>query len=141
MLVRGVPKENAREVFDHVSFIVFNYDRCLQHFLFHALQKIYGLRDQEAWEIVLDTHIIHPYGSIGELESLGRRGGIPFGGGHGRLSADYIALSEAIKTYTEQITAADLQAQLEAEVHKAECIVFLGFGYHSQNMRLLKPST
>jgi hypothetical protein len=37
MLGRGVPKENVREIFDNVAFIVFNYDRCIEHFLFHAL--------------------------------------------------------------------------------------------------------
>jgi hypothetical protein len=30
--------------------------------------------------------------------------------------------------------------QIEAELHRAECIVFLGFAYHAQNMRLLKPT-
>ena len=33
MLGRGVPKENVREIFDNVSFIVFNYDRCVEFFL------------------------------------------------------------------------------------------------------------
>src|SRR5262249_36707437 len=37
LLGRGIPKQDAREIFDHVSFIVFNYDRCVEHFLFHAL--------------------------------------------------------------------------------------------------------
>jgi hypothetical protein len=27
----------VREIFDNVAFIVFNYDRCIEHFLFHAL--------------------------------------------------------------------------------------------------------
>jgi hypothetical protein len=30
--------------------------------------------------------------------------------------------------------------QIEERFHRAECIVFLGFAYHSQNMHLLKPS-
>jgi hypothetical protein len=46
-----------------VSFIVFNYDRCLEQFLFHALQKLYGLESQEAFAMLTDLRIIHPYGA------------------------------------------------------------------------------
>jgi hypothetical protein len=40
LLGRGVPKENIHQIFDRVSFIVFNYDRCIEHFFHHALQKL-----------------------------------------------------------------------------------------------------
>ena len=46
MLGRGIPKENVREIFDRVSFVVFNYDRCVEYFLFHALQKLYGIQER-----------------------------------------------------------------------------------------------
>ena len=60
---------------------------------------------------------------------------MPFGAG----SANYRTLSQQIKTYTEQIGAADVTTLIEAEFNKAECVVFLGFAYHAPNMRLLKP--
>jgi hypothetical protein len=134
-LGRGIPKENVREVFDHVAFIVFNYDRCIEHFLLHSLQKLYGIPQQEASEILSNLHVIHPYGTIGEIERL------PFGGSGDQLRADYVTLSDRIKTYTEQIGASDLLGNLQEEVQRADCIVFLGFAYHSQNMRLLRPPT
>jgi hypothetical protein len=107
MLGRGIPKENAREIFDRVSFIIFNYDRCVEHFLSNSLQKLYGIPEQEASEILGDLHIIHPYGVIGDLEQRTRPEGIPFGNGD-RFSADYVALSDRIKTYTEKIAAGEL---------------------------------
>jgi hypothetical protein len=131
MLGRGIPKGDVRQIFDNVSFIIFNYDRSLEHFLYQSLQKLYGIPDREAADILGDLRIIHPYGQVGKYRPLGR--GVPFGVG----SADYRTLSEQIKTYTEQIAAADLMGQIAAEMMKAECIVFLGFAYHSQNMRLL----
>jgi hypothetical protein len=140
MLGRGIPKENVRQIFDYVSFIVFNYDRCVEHFLLHSLQKLYGISEQEASAILDDVQIVHPYGLIGDLERSTFRGGIPFGGGD-RLTANYVALSDEIKTYTERVASADLLLSIEAEMQKAKCVVFLGFAYHSQNMRLLKPST
>jgi hypothetical protein len=126
MLSPGIPKENVRRIFDNVSFIVFNYDRCLEHFLSNALQKLYGIREEEAVEIVRGLHILHPYGVVGDA---------PFGSGR----ADYFALADAIKTYTEQIDAAEIIAKLVAAVEQAECIVFLGFAFNSQNMQMLRP--
>jgi hypothetical protein len=36
--------------------------------------------------------------------------------------------------------AGELISQIRAEVHRAECIVFLGFAFHNQNLQLLRPS-
>lgn len=33
MLGRGVAKADVRQIFDNVAFIIFNYDRCVEHFL------------------------------------------------------------------------------------------------------------
>ena len=132
MLSRSVP--TAREIFDNVAFVIFNYDRCVEHFLYNALQRVYGIRENDAADILADCTIIHPYGLVGPYLPIS--GGVPFG----TTSADYRQLSQQIKTYTEQIAAADLMEQIEAEFHRAECIVFLGFAYHAQNMRVLKPS-
>jgi hypothetical protein len=129
MLGRDIPKENVNSIFDPVSIIVFNYNRCVEHFLVHALQKLYGIRGDEASAIVDDLHIIHPYGVVGDLRA------VPFG----TTRANYVELARSIRTYTEQIAAGERIAQLAAEVERAQCIVFLGFAYHSQNMLILKP--
>jgi hypothetical protein len=130
LLGRGIPKENARTIFDHVSFIVFNYDRCVEHFLFHALQKLYGIRPDEASGIVDDLNINHPYGVVGDLDE------IPFG----NTGVNFAKLTDKIKTYTEQTADADLIAKLDTEIQRAACIIFLGFAYHDQNMRILMPN-
>jgi hypothetical protein len=131
MLCRGVPREKVAEIFDRVSFIVFNYDRCIEHFLVNALQRAYSLRYHNAVAIVNGLHIIHPYGDVGNLAH------VPFGA----TRINCVALAEGIKTYTEQAIVTDITTSLEEEVHRAECIVFLGFAYHSQNMQMLRVST
>jgi hypothetical protein len=128
MLGRRVPRESVSGIFDNVRFIAFNYDRCVEHFLFNAVKRLYNLSDEEASWIIDELQIIHPYGLIGPLRE------IPFGA----KQANYIALAKGIKTYTEQIAAADIIEQLSNEVYQAACIVFLGFAYHSQNMEMLK---
>jgi hypothetical protein len=129
MLGRGVPRENVGQIFDNVSFIIFNYDRCVEHFLECALQRLYNLREQEAITIVDKLCIIHPYGRVGSLRE------VPFGA----TRANYDAIARTIKTYTEQVANADAVNELASEFEQASCVIFLGFAYHGQNMRLLKP--
>jgi hypothetical protein len=127
MLGRGIPKENVRQIFDNVSFIVFNYDRCIEYFLFHALQRLYSIGENEAAAILDDLSIIHPYGSIGSLRE------VPFGA----TRANYVALAKGIRTYTEQV--GEIAGEIAVEVARANCIVFLGFAYHSQNLQIIHP--
>jgi hypothetical protein len=130
MLSRGVPRENVAEIFETVAFIVFNYDRCIEHFLINALQRSYAIDYQEAASIVDDLDIFHPYGLIGDLKQ------VPFG----TTRINCVKLADSIKTYTEQIAAADTQTRLAGMLANAEHIIFLGFAYHEQNMALLTPA-
>lgn len=125
---RKVP--DVEHALDDVSFINFNYDRCLEYFLRHALQLMYGIEASKAAEIVGRATIVHPYGWVGPLER------VPFGGNDNSRS-DYRELSKAIKTYTEQIEEESTVFNMHEEIRRAECIVFLGFAYHKQNMKLL----
>jgi hypothetical protein len=127
MLCRGLPREDVKGVFDQVSFIVFNYDRCIEHFLIHALQRGYAVGN--AAELVDGLDIIHPYGSIGDLKD------VPFG--HGGL--DYASLSQRIRTYTEQ-AASDARSKISNMMAQAQQVIFLGFAYYDQNMAMLSPS-
>jgi hypothetical protein len=126
VLARGLPKENVRQIFDSVSFINFNYDRCVEHFLINALQKLFGISADDSRSIVDDLNIIHPYGVVGDVQ-------------FGSTRANYAELAKAIKTYTEQIVTSELRDRLQNEIDQAQCIVTLGFAYHDQNMRIIQP--
>jgi len=125
MLGRGIPKESATELFNRVSFINFNYDRCVEHFLSNAVQALYSLEGHQLQPIIAGLRVIHPYGSIGKEVAFGS------------TRADYLGEAERIKTYTEQIGDDGVIDEVRAEVQSAECIVFLGFAYHSQNLSML----
>jgi hypothetical protein len=129
MLGRGVPRETVGQIFDNVSFIIFNYDRCVEHFLQSALKRLYNIDEQDAITIVDKLRIIHPYGRVGSLRE------VPFGA----TRANYDAIASTIKTYTEQVADAEAVRVLASEFEQASRVIFLGFAYHSQNMRLLKP--
>ena len=127
MLTPGIPRENVRQIFDNVSFIVFNYDRCIEFFLLNALRTVYGIPEQEAQAALDDLDIIHPYGVIDISVQFGA------------TRANWVALSQGIKTYTEQIGSGEMTSRIAGIIDGADHIVFLGFAYHDQNMLLLKP--
>src|SRR5260221_230572 len=71
--------------------------------------------------------IVHPYGVIDTSVR------------YGSTQANHIALADGIKTYTEQISDPKIMDAISDKIEKAETIVFLGFAYHDQNMKLLEP--
>ncbi len=138
ILSYNVDRTNIDCLFDNVSIINFNYDRCVEHFLFEAILALYGVEEGKAQEVAHKLKILRPYGKIGHLPWEVTTGSIPFGGFKGDPAA-LLKLSQGIRTYTQQIEEADTLAAIRQEVNRAEAIVFLGFAYHEQNMQLIAP--
>lgn len=126
ILVRGVAYKDRAKVFDNSAFIIFNYDRCVEHFFIHALSRYFNIQAEEANDIVAEATIFHPYGTPG---SIIERQKVHFGAAR----ADWHTLGGAIKTYTESIDTADIKQTIV----DAKKLIFLGFAYHDQNMALL----
>ena len=138
MLGRGIPLEKVETIFDDVAFIVFNYDRCIEHFLYVAIQQLYAIDHNKTAKVLSKLCIIHPYGVVAELP-FKASDGVAFGGLGENYEAPYLTLSNRIRTYTEQIEdPAELNA-IREQVSAAKKIVFLGFAFHDQNLKLLQP--
>ena len=135
VLSKNVHRDNVSEIFDNVAFVVFNYDRCLEHFLSHALERLYGIDAAQAKVICDDATIIHPYGSVAPLRR-GSGGGVLFGAN--RVNAAELAAN--IRTYTEQVLEADTLNGIRNEVARAQAIIFLGCAFHDPNMLMLTPA-
>jgi hypothetical protein len=133
-LSRGLPLEAIETLFDQVAFIDFNYDRCLEYFLVHAIRRAYGLYEDHAQKICGRLRVIHPYGSVGKLPTMSTNG-VPFG----LASQNHLAPARGIKTYTEQISDTAELSAIREEIATAQNIIFLGFAYHDQNMQMLLP--
>jgi hypothetical protein len=130
MLGKGVPRAKRAELFDQCSFVVFNYDRCIEQFFINALQPMYNIEENEAADIVGKAKIVHPYGVAGNLPALNKdRKGIDFG----VTGVNCIELVSNIMTYSESVEAREINNM----VAEAKCIVFLGFAFHEANLRLL----
>jgi hypothetical protein len=130
MLGQGLPKAKRAELFDQCSFVVFNYDRCIEHFFINALQPMYNIEENEAADIVGKAKIVHPYGVAGKLPAQNKdRTGIDFG----MTSGNCVELASNIRTYTDGVEASEIKSMIA----EAKCIVFLGFAFHGVNLRLL----
>ncbi|TAH37545.1 MAG: hypothetical protein EYC62_01280 [Alphaproteobacteria bacterium] len=60
LLSQGVSKSDIGSIFQNVSFINFNYDRCLEQYLQAALIESYALQPQTAYDLVNSLAILRP---------------------------------------------------------------------------------
>lgn len=141
LLVCGIGKYETDKLFENVSFINFNYDRCIEHFLFAALRNHYVLSPIDAMNLTSKIKILHPYGTVGGnpyLENIRDGKNVPFGSSERNNTLE---ISRQIKTFTEQIEDESFLYEIRELVKQAETIVFLGFAFHDQNMELLYPGS
>lgn len=142
ILNSGVSRANLDTLFSNISFINFNYDRCLETFFHRAVAAVYQLTLAQSAEFV-DTNlkVIHPYGSIGPLPRQGINGAIPFGVEFDYGAQQLLNVSKGIRTYNEQVADGASLDALRESLSLAEAIVFFGFAFHPQNVTLLAPGT
>ena len=81
--------------------------------------------------------IWHPYGTIAPLDT-DEHNGIAFGQNE-YVNGRCFELASRIKTFTEEHEDRPMIEQIRATIRKAETVVFLGFGYYSQNLQLIEP--
>jgi hypothetical protein len=140
MAISAVKKDNIWDVFSNVKFVNFNYDRTLEHYLYSELQHKFELSESDATRAISQLQIIRPYGVVGPLpwqkEQINR---VAFGCDLNNDFDQLWGITERVRTYTEQIMTTALHDSVTQAIDNAKQVVFLGFGYHQQNMRLIRP--
>jgi hypothetical protein len=138
MALAAAKRQDIRTVFENVTFINFNYDRTLEQYLFWALQETAGIRVEEAKQVVGSLKVIRPYGRVGPLDwQDAPETGVKFGGPD-YFGPTLFGLAEQIRTFTEQYES-NIPTQIDVALATANVIIVLGFGYHDQNTKLLRP--
>jgi hypothetical protein len=135
LLFADIVNDNGEltNVFKNISFICFNYDRCIETFFEYAL-GYFRRTPEEVQELLRGLTIIHPYGRIRSSPVHKEPTGVPFG------DVDQIAnfdLTSQIRTFTERVEEETTLFSIKAEIKTASTIVFLGFAYHRLNMEIL----
>lgn len=134
LLVQDKQRSELEDIFANVSVISFNYDRTIRRFMPIALRSQFGLPEEEARALARTLRIYHPYGSLGPLPWESGGGGVEFGD---EDTATLPLVAGNLRTFTEQIEDGEELADMRLMLSTAQRIVFLGFGYHAQNVDLL----
>ena len=131
----GVRAADLENLFKDVRVLCFNYDRSLEHFLLLRVMSLYAVDAQTAARAVRNLKVVRPYGGLGALPLLGEHQSLEFGElEHYR---DYWRIAENIRTYSE-IPGSEVLDEIGSLTAWAKQVIFLGFGFHRQNMKLLE---
>lgn len=119
-----------------VTFITFNYDRSLEHFLYDSLVNSFsGIPDEKIIEQLNQIKICHVFGQMGPLGWQGQYSQIEYRVNRKDINIDY--LCENIKIVYEEGESPKLEEAKEL-ISKAHRVVFLGFGYAKENLDALR---
>lgn len=134
----GGQKEDLIEKVKCLTFIIFNYDRCVENFLFYSFQSYYGLSEIESAEICNEIAFYHPYGVVGALPWQSMKESVPYGG---QVTPALLLQSmKGIKTFTEGVDPDNSHiVSIQKSIAAAQVVVFLGFAFHPLNLQLLTP--
>jgi hypothetical protein len=122
LLTQGLQRSNLETLFNNVTLITFNYDRCPEHFLTYALAANYRLQLEESRKLVQTLRILRPYGSVGAYLTDEVRFG-------GELLPPFKSVLSNLRTYGEKTEDAEGLAAIQAAVAEADVMVFLGNAY------------
>jgi hypothetical protein len=134
LLVTGKTLDEVKGIFDNVAFVVFNYDRCLEHFLVNGLMTYFNISDGEAIDAVNRLTIIHPYGQVGHF---GWQRDAEVLADFGVAEGDLTKIAGQILTFTESAREG-VTAKVRSLVSNSDTLIFMGFGYLPQNMDMLR---
>jgi len=123
-----------------ISFITFNYDRSLEHFLITALRNQFNKTESEVAEKLLKIPIVHLYGKLGLLPWETAK--------PDEYSREYNSKilphllrrsSKSLKIIYDKLELDNPEFKQARQIlSAARRIYFLGFGYHKDNLDRLK---
>lgn len=135
MAVTGVPKARSATTFDDLSIITFNYDRCAESLIGFLVKHALRLDDAELVGALDNLKVYRPYGGLGALPWNGRPG-VEFG----PITPDLVTMAREIKVYTEDLGDRPDLLEAQGKIDAADTVLALGFGFHTQNMNILRPT-
>ena len=137
LLTENCRADQLEERLKTVSFVIFNYDRCIEHYLYHALQNYYKLSDRTAADLLNNVSFYHPYGAVGSLPWQNRPNVAAFGAD--LQPRTLLENAQQIKTFTEGTDPDSSEVcEIRDAVENSLTTVFLGFAFQKLNMQLIR---
>ena len=117
-----------------LSVITFNYDRSFEYYLQRVLSATHGAAEQEVLEAIRSVPIVHVHGTLGALSSLDENHR-PYE--KALTSASLLTAAKSIRIVSETVPQDALFQEARSLLSEAEIVLFLGFGFHQQNVEHL----
>jgi hypothetical protein len=136
ILKAGISRDNIDHIFDNVRIICFNYDRCIEQYLYYALRNYYQITPQESVDLLKKLKIIHTYGTIGGFSIDPNTGFSNYGSV--LQGIELIERAKTVKTVYDNIEDIHKLEDIKSEILRAEQAIFLGFGFLDLNVEMLK---
>lgn len=135
ILTESVQLDRLDEIFDNVTFITFNYDRCIEHYVMWWLIKYMRLSWEDGAALCQKLKIFHPYGKVCGLPwqktDIYSEFGWP-------ATPDVVGLAaDQIRTFTERVDDEGMLTAMRSAIGESEQLVYLGFSFGTMNMALL----
>jgi hypothetical protein len=125
--------DNFRD--NKVTFVTFNYDRSLEHFLCLALSNSHGASMSGALEQVRALPIIHVHGQLGEYDINYTTKGRPY---EPKPDPEAVTLAANQIRIVHELGSDDpLFLKARAAIAEASRVYFIGFGYGATNIERL----
>lgn len=137
-LFENTTRQRPDDFYNNLCFVTFNYDRCIEHYLVHAVKTYYDINNEEAQSLVQKIPIYHPYGQVGLLPWQGS-GGVSFG--ENVLPHRLTNIADQIRVFTEGAERTEILNVIRSEIASATCVVYLGFSYGKMNLDLISTSS
>ncbi len=123
-----------------LSVITFNYDRSLEAFLWFALRHLRGFQPEDALATVQRIRVVHAYGDLSEC--VWKPQVIPgysygLAAERGSLAPEWVEEAAARIRIMHENEDLDKIGQAVDMLTGAEEVIFLGFGFHEENIKRL----
>lgn len=120
---------------ESLTLVVFNYDRSIEFFLYHAIRNYDDLSHDQACELIAKVDIIHPYSFAAPLPwQYG--GGLDNGDLESPDLAGILLRDDSIRTFGEAEAARRREDAQKAILH-SRSVAFIGFGFLDINLNYL----
>ena len=118
--------------------MIFNYDRCVEHFLYTAIQNYYGLEGQDTKDIINKMRFYHVYGQLAPLEWQPENNPIRFGDAFEGVFDELYRFVPNIKIVNKDRGDIEkIRDTISAQIRDAGKVYILGFGFQDSNWEML----
>lgn len=123
---------------NNISFITFNYDRSLEHFLFTSLKNRFNVEDEVVSEQLNKIDFIHVHGQLGLLPWQKTKQGISIVGYGSDVNPSMLhSVRNNIKIIHEANPISQDFKDASAKIYEADKVYFLGFAYNPLSLKRL----